>query len=61
MDVYENLKSLGITLPEGLTAAGLYKPVNQTGNLLFVSGQGSVDNGTSITGRVGVNLSVEEG
>ena len=61
MDVYENLKSLGISLPEGLAAAGLYKPVNQTGNLLFVSGQGSVDNGTSITGRVGVNLSVEEG
>ena len=60
MDVYENLKSLGISLPEGLAAAGLYKPVNQTGNLLFVSGQGSVDNGVSITGRVGIDLSVEE-
>ena len=37
--VYENLKAQGIELPAGLSAAGLYKPVNQTGNLLFVSGQ----------------------
>ena len=40
MDVYENLKNAGIELPEKLAAAGLYKPVNQAGNLLFVSGQG---------------------
>ncbi len=60
MNVYDNLKKLGITLPEGLAAAGLYKPVNQTGNLLFVSGQGSVDNGNAITGRVGIDLTVEE-
>lgn len=60
MNVYDNLKKLGIELPEGLAAAGLYKPVNQTGNLLFVSGQGSIDNGNAITGRVGVDLTVEE-
>lgn len=60
MNVYDNLKKLGIELPEGLAAAGLYKPVNQTGNLLFVSGQGSVDNGNAITGRVGIDLTVEE-
>lgn len=61
MNVYENLKNLGIELPEGLAAGGLYKPVNQTGNLLFVSGQGSIDQGTAIAGRVGVNMTLEEG
>ena len=53
MDVYENLKKAGIELPEKLAAAGLYKPVNQAGNLLFVSGQGSMDKGVHLTGRVG--------
>lgn len=61
MDVYENLKAHGITLPEKLSAAGLYKPVNQAGNLLFVSGQGSIEGGQPLTGRVGVDLSVEQG
>ena len=37
MNVYENLKKAGIELPEKLAAAELYKHVNQTGNLLFVS------------------------
>lgn len=60
MDVYENLKAHGIELPEGLSAAGLYKPVNQTGNLLFVSGQGSIDRGEALTGRVGVDVTVEQ-
>ena len=60
MDVYENLKNCGIELPEKLSAAGLYKPVNQTGNLVFISGQGSIDRGKNLTGRVGVNVTVEE-
>ena len=49
MSVYENLKEHGIELPKQLAAAGLYKPVNQAGNLVFISG------------RVGADLSVEEG
>ena len=60
MDIYENLKKCDIELPETLNAAGLYKPVNQTGNLIFVSGQGSMDRGKNLTGRVGVNVTVEE-
>ena len=60
MDVYENLKTHGIELPEKLSAAGLYKPVNQTGNLLFISGQGSIEKGQHLTGRVGVNVTVEQ-
>lgn len=42
MSVYENLKEHGIELPKQLAAAGLYKPVNQAGNLVFISGQGSM-------------------
>ncbi len=61
MDVYARLKELGIELPEGLSAAGLYKPVNQTGNLVFISGQGSIENGTRLTGRLGVDVTVEQG
>lgn len=60
MNVYENLKKAGIELPEKLAAAGLYKPVNQTGNLLFVSGQGSMDRGEHLTGRVGEDVTVEQ-
>lgn len=60
MDVYENLKTHSIELPEGLAAAGLYKPVNQVGNLLFVSGQGSIDRGERLTGRVGDQVTVEQ-
>ena len=61
MSVYENLKEPGIELPKQLAAAGLYKPVNQAGNLVFISGQGSMVDDTKITGRVGADLSVEEG
>ena len=60
MDVYENLKAHGLTLTESLSAAGMYKPVNQTGNLVFISGQGSIDCGRHLTGRVGVNVTLEE-
>ena len=60
MDVYENLKAHGLTLTESLSAAGMYKPVNQTGNLVFISGQGSTDCGRHLTGRVGVNVTLEE-
>ena len=57
MSVYENLKEHGIELPKQLAAAGLYKPVNQAGNLVFISGQGSMVDDTKITGRVGADLS----
>ena len=60
MDVYENLKAHDLTLTESLSAAGMYKPVNQTGNLVFISGQGSIDCGRHLTGRVGVNVTLEE-
>lgn len=60
MDVYENLKACGYELPECLTPVGLYVPINQTGNLLFLSGQGSMWKGQSLTGRVGIDVTVEQ-
>ncbi len=60
MSVQDNLKSQGIIIPEALTPAGMYLPVNRAGNLLFVSGQGSIENGHAIIGRVGENISVED-
>ena len=41
MDVYENLKAHGLTLTESLSAAGMYKPVNQTGNLVSSPDRGA--------------------
>lgn len=61
MDVYKNLEEHGIELPRQLPAGGLYRPVNQTGNLLYVSGQGSIVNGEEITGRLGENVTLEAG
>lgn len=61
MDVYANLKEHGLEVPEALNAVGLYRPVNQTGNLVFISGQGSIEGGKQLTGRVGVDVTPEEG
>ena len=56
MDVYENLKKNNIEVPKPLEAKGMYLPVNRTGNLVYLSGQGSIENGVNLTGRVGVDV-----
>ena len=61
MQVYENLIAHGYQLPESLTPAGLYVPVNRVGNLVFISGQGSIFKGENLTGRVGVDITLEQG
>ena len=60
MDVYENLKAHKYDLPAGLAPAGLYVPVNRTGNLLFLSGQGSIWKGNCFTGRVGEDVTLQQ-
>jgi enamine deaminase RidA (YjgF/YER057c/UK114 family) len=58
----ERLKELGLILPPAPPPAGLYKPVLVVDNFLYVSGQGCMrTNGTLIVGRVGDNLTLEEG
>lgn len=62
MSAEARLTELGITLPAPAAAAGLYAPVVQTGNLLFVSGQiPTVDGRVARQGKCGADVSVEDG
>lgn len=55
------LAELGVTLGDATAPAANYVPFVQVGDTLFVSGQISMENGAMLTGRVGADLSVEEG
>ena len=55
------LKDLGITLPEPVAPVANYVPFVQTGNLVHVSGQISLENGALITGKLGDGLDVDAG
>ncbi len=58
----ERIKSLGLVLPPAPPPAGLYKPVLVVNGFLYVSGQGPLmADGSLITGRVGEDLSLEDG
>jgi enamine deaminase RidA (YjgF/YER057c/UK114 family) len=62
MDIYARLNELGIELPPPPPLAGIFKPVVQVGNLLFVSGQGPTSGGVPvISGKVGAGRTIEEG
>ena len=60
-DVEKRMKSLGIQLPQPATPAGLYRPVTRSGNLLFVAGQVSKENGQLLTGKLGGDVNIEGG
>lgn len=56
------LERLGIELPKGAIPVANYVRSVGTGNLLFLSGNGpKKSDGTYITGRVGQNLTTEQG
>jgi enamine deaminase RidA (YjgF/YER057c/UK114 family) len=58
----QNLKSLGIELPKASTPLFNYVKFVRTGNLIYLSGTGpGKPDGTFITGKVGRDLSIEEG
>ena len=62
MAFQSQLESLQLQLPPAPQAIGLYKPVLVVGNLAYTSGHGPLqDDGTLTTGRVGDELSVEQG
>ncbi len=62
MDAEAKLKELGIELPPAPTPIGNYVAGVRVGNLLFMSGCGPrrID-GSAITGKVGADLSMDEG
>ncbi len=60
-DIYDKLKTLGITLPAVATPAAAYLPFVQTGNLIFISGHLAKKDGKVIVGQLGKNTSLEEG
>ena len=62
MSIEENLKKLDIILPEPKDPVGAYIATKIFGNLLFISGQISInENGQLIKGKLGKDLDVNEG
>ena len=62
MGLQEKIKELKLQLPPAPAPAGVYKPVIIIDKMIYVSGQGPVNkDGTLYTGRVGDDLSLEEG
>ncbi|MBL9117459.1 MAG: RidA family protein [Verrucomicrobiaceae bacterium] len=58
----QRLQEAGLTLPPAPPRGGVYKPVVRVGNVAYVSGHGPFrENETYVTGRVGDELSLEEG
>ena len=58
----DKLKKLNIRLPEPKAPVGAYVATKIVGNLLFISGQISIDQNTNlIKGKVGKDLTIEQG
>ena len=61
-EIDARLEELGIELPQAAAAVANYVPYVVTGNLVFVSGQVTIENGEfKYQGKVGSDLSVEQG
>ena len=62
MTAEDNLKDLNIKLPEAPKPVGAYVAYKKIGNLVFISGQISLrPNGDLIKGKIGSDLSLEQG
>lgn len=61
MSIEAKLAANGIILPAAPAPAANYVPFVQTGKLIFVSGQISADENGLIKGRLGDDMSVEDG
>ncbi|MDR5740098.1 RidA family protein [Caballeronia sp. LZ016] len=62
MSVEHKLAGLGLALPEPPQPLGSYRAVSEAGDLLFISGQVPLADGKmAYTGRIGEQLTVEDG
>jgi enamine deaminase RidA (YjgF/YER057c/UK114 family) len=62
MSAEARLKELGIVLPSLGTPVANYLPYRLAGNILYLAGQGPRDeSGKQLTGKLGNDISVEEG
>jgi len=61
MSVYDKLGTLKITLPELAPPVAAFVPFLRTGNLLFLSGHIAKNDGKPWIGRLGANLTTEQG
>lgn len=64
--IKDKLNSLNLVLPSTPKSAGLYVPVMTTGNLVYISGQlpteqGSNPSNIKFKGKVGKDISIEDG
>ena len=61
-NIEKKLKELNIVLPDPATPVANYVTAVRTGNLIFLAGHGpKKEDGTWVTGKVGKDLSLEEG
>jgi enamine deaminase RidA (YjgF/YER057c/UK114 family) len=62
MSAEARLKELGIVLPSLGTPVANYLPYRIAGNILYLAGQGPRDeSGKQLTGKLGKDISIEEG
>ncbi len=62
MSAEARLKELGLVLPVMAKPVANYVPYRIAGNILYLSGQGPRDeNGNNLSGKLGADISIEEG
>ena len=61
MNLEDKITEMGLKLPSAPAPAANYVPFVVSGNTLYVSGQISRDDDRMMTGKVGADLTVEEG
>lgn len=61
MNIEAKLQELGLTLPEPPAPGGLYSPFVRTGNLVFASGFIPAATEEPLKGKVGLDLTIEQG
>ena len=61
MTIAARLAELGITLPKPAAPVASYVPVVVSGGMAYVSGQIAFVDGTVMTGRLGENVTLEDG